>query len=144
VRRGSVRRHVEIATSADAVWAIVGRPELVHLWFPGMATCTVEGDQRIITLRTGIPLVEQILTNDPIQRRFQYTLVGGLFKEHLGSVDVIELGPDRALVTYQSDLRPAAMALVLGGATEAALRELRRQLEAGAGPAIDAIREQEA
>jgi carbon monoxide dehydrogenase subunit G len=144
MRRGSVRRHVEIAVPADAAWAVVGRPELVHHWFPGMATCTVEGDQRVITLRTGIPLVEQILTNDPIQRRFQYTLVGGLFQEHLGTVDVIELGPDRCLVTYQSDLRPAAMALVLGGATDGALRELRRQLETGAGPALDAIREQEA
>jgi carbon monoxide dehydrogenase subunit G len=144
MRRGSVRRHVEIAASADAVWAVVGRPELVHHWFPGMDTCTVDGDQRVITLRTGIPLVEQILTNDPIQRRFQYTLVGGLFQEHLGTVDVIELGPDRSLVTYQSDLRPAAMALVLGGATGGALHERRRQLEAGAGPALDAIREQEA
>jgi hypothetical protein len=31
------------------------------------------------------------------------------------------------------------MAIVLGGATGAALDELARQLEAGAGPALDAL-----
>ena len=31
------------------------------------------------------------------------------------------------------------MSLVLGGATQGALQELRRQLEAGEGPALDAL-----
>ena len=35
----------------------------------------------------------------------------------------------------------AAVAVVLGGAMEGALTELARQLESGAGPALDAIRE---
>jgi hypothetical protein len=78
---------------------------------------------------------ETILTNDPLQRRFQYTLSGGFFAEHLASVDVIELGPDRCLVTYATDVRPAVMAIVLGGAAEGALRNLRDQLEAGTGVA---------
>lgn len=134
--RGSVRREVAIGVDADAAWAVVGRPELLHHWFPGVVDCRVDDDVRTITLATGLHFTETILTNDPLQRRFQYRIDGALFTEHLASLDVIALGPDRCLVTYATDAAPAAMAIVLGGATGAALDELRRQLEAGAGPAV--------
>ena len=139
MRRGSARRQVLIAVSADRVWALVSRPELIHLWFPGMVACQVDGDQRVITLASGIPLVETIINNDPTQRRFQYRLNGGIFSEHLGTIDVHEIEPGRSLVVYSSDVSPAAMSLVLGGATQGALQELRRQLEAGEGPALGAL-----
>ncbi len=136
--RASVRREVVVAAPADAVWAVVGRPDLLHLWFPGVVACTVDGHRRTITLATGVTQHEAILTNDPVQRRFQYRAVGGLFREHLASVDVVSLGADRCLVTYASDADPATLAVVLGGATAGALAELRRQVEAGTGPAVDA------
>jgi len=129
--RASVRREVVIEVGADEAWAVVGRPETLHEWFPGIVDCTVEGDRRTITLRTGLSLDETILTNDPLQRRFQYRISGGLFREHLGSIDVIALGERRCLVTYASDVDPATMAIVLGGATGGALDELRGQLEGG-------------
>ena len=133
--RGSVRREAVIEVGADEAWAVLGRPEVIHEWFPGIAASQVDGDTRVVTLETGIPLVETILTNDPLQRRFQYRVAGGAFKEHLGTIDVIALGPARCLVTYSSDADPAAMAVVLGGATGGALRELKRQLESrGAQP----------
>lgn len=139
MRRGTQRRTVEIAVPASEAWALVGRADLLHHWFPGMTACEVEGDTRTVHLGSGMALPETILTNDPLQRRFQYSLAGGFFQEHLGTIDVHELGPDRCLVVYASDVRPAVMALVLGGATEGALHELRRQLEAGSGPALDAL-----
>ena len=122
-------------------WAVVSRADILHLWFPGIDACEVEGDQRTIHLGTGMAMVETILTNDPTQRRFQYSVVGGFFTEHLGSIDVVELAEERCLVVYTSDVRPAVMSLILGGATHGALRELRRQLEAGEGPALDALTE---
>ena len=136
--RASVRRHVVIDRPADAVWAVVGRPELLHLWFPGIVSTVVEGDQREVTLATGLSMSERILTNDPLQRRFQYSLSGALFQEHLATIDVIELGATSSMLVYSTDAAPATMALVLGGGAGSALEELRRQLEAGAGPAVDA------
>lgn len=136
--RASERRQRVIEVSADRAWEVVGRPELLHLWFPGIVDCVVDGRTRTITTGMGLSLTEDLLTNDPLQRRFQYRISGGFFKEHLASIDVIELGPERCLVTYASDADPATMAIVLGGAMEGALTELARQLEAGAGPAVDA------
>ena len=142
--RGSQRRQRTIAVPADRAWSVVGRPELLHHWFPGIVDCRVDDRTRTITTGTGLSLVEDILTNDPLQRRFQYRISGGFFREHLASIDVFEIGPDRCLVTYASDADPATMAIVLGGAMEGALAELARQLEAGAGPALVALDAMEA
>ena len=125
--------------SADRAWEIVGRPDVLHHWFPGIVDCKVDGATRTITTGVGLTLTEDILTNDPLQRRFQYRISGGFFKEHLASIDVIELAADRCLVTYASDADPATMAIVLGGATAGALAELASQLERGSGPALDAV-----
>lgn len=139
--RGSVRREVTIAVDAAAAWAVVGRPEVLHLWFPDVVDCRVEGDRRTITLASGLTMVERILTDDPIQRRFQYRIEGGMFVEHLASVDVIGLTDNSCLVVYASDADPAPLAVVLGGATARALASLRLQLESGRGPAVDAVRD---
>jgi carbon monoxide dehydrogenase subunit G len=137
--RASVRRERLIDVPAARAWEVVGRPELLHHWFPGIVDCRVEGDTRTITLGTGIALPETLLTNDPLQRRFQYRIAGGLFAEHLGTIDVIALDEDHCVVVYSSDADPATMAVVLGGATGGALEELARQLEAGVGPALEAL-----
>ena len=137
--RASERRERIIHVSADRAWQVVGRPELLHHWFPGVVDCHVDGRTRTITTGVGLTLVEDILTNDPLQRRFQYRISGGFFKEHLASIDVIELTPDSCMVTYASDADPATMAIVLGGAMTSALAELARQLESGSGPALDAV-----
>lgn len=137
--RGSERRQRVVEVSAARAWAVVGRPELLHHWFPGIVDCQVEGRTRTVTTGMGLSLVEDILTNDPLQRRFQYRISGGVFREHLATIDVVELAPNRCLVTYASDADPAPMAIVLGGAMAGALEELARQLEAGTGPALDAL-----
>lgn len=138
--RASVRRERHLSVPADAAWSVIHRGDLLHLWFPGIVGCDVEGATRTITLGTGISLVEQLLTNDSLQRRFQYRIDGGLFREHLATIDVLELDEGSCLVTYATDADPATMAIVLGGAMTSALAELARQLEADAGPVVDALR----
>lgn len=135
----TLRREIRIHRSADDVWTVVGRPELLHLWFPGVASCTVDGNVRVITLGSGIPMPEEIVTNDAIQRRFQYRITAPLFKQHLATIDVIDLGDDTCEVVYSTDAEPAVMALVIGGANTGALEELRQQFESGVGPALDAV-----
>lgn len=131
-RRGSVRRHVRIARPAAEVWDLVGRPERIQEWFPGIASSTVEGDTRVITMGSGLPMPEQILTNDPLARRFQYRITAPIVREHLSTIDVIDLEDGTTLVVYSADAEPSTMALVIAGAAGNALRNLRSILE-GAG-----------
>ncbi len=127
--RASVRRQVRIARTADEVWAMVGDPSRVAEWFPGIESATVEGTSRTIVTSAGIPMPEVILTNDPLQRRFQYRLQTPIFKEHLSTLDVFDLGDGTSLVSYAADADPATMALVIAGAAGAALHHLRALLE---------------
>jgi hypothetical protein len=50
-------------------------------------------------------------------------------RNHLGTIDVFDLGDGSSLVAYATDCEPDPMALIIGGATGNALLELKRQLE---------------
>jgi hypothetical protein len=126
---GTVRRQARIKRSADDVWDVVGDPATISLWFPGIVDAKIDGTTRLITTASGIAMPEEIVTNDPIQRRFQYRLNAGLVHNHLGTIDVFDLGDGTSLVAYATDCEPDAMALIIGGATGNALIELKRQLE---------------
>jgi len=128
--RGSLRRSVRIAVPASEVWALAGDPARLHEWFPGVVSCTVDGTTRQVTTASGISLPEQIVTDDPLQRRFQYRITAPIVREHLSTLDVLDLGDGTSLVVYGVDADPATMALVLGGAAGNALEHLRALLEA--------------
>ena len=126
---GTVRRQVRIARPVDAVWAVIGDPATISDWFPGIVEATVDGTTRVVTTASGIPMPEEIITNDAIQHRFQYRLTSGIVQHHLGTIDVFDVGDGSTLVSYATDCQPDAMALIIGGATGNALGELKRQLE---------------
>ena len=126
---GSMRYHRRIRRSAAEVWALAGDPARLHEWFPGIASCTVDGTTRTIVTDAGLPMPEEILVHDDHQRRFQYRVAAPAFRFHRGSIDVIELDEEECLVVYTTDADPRAMALVVGGATAGALDELQRLME---------------
>jgi carbon monoxide dehydrogenase subunit G len=129
VARGSVRREVRIKRPADEIWAIVGDPARVEEWFTGIDSSTVDGTTRVVTTGSGLQMAEEIVTHDSILRRFQYRITAGVFKEHLSTIDVIDLGDGTSLVMYAADADPAAMALIIAGAAGSALIELRDRME---------------
>jgi len=126
---GSIRHHIRIDRSADEVWALAGDPTRLHEWFPGITACTVDGNLRVITLGSGIPLPEEILVCDDVQRRFQYRITAPLFTFHRGTIDVLDMEDGTCVVVYTTDADPRTMALTIGGGTAGALDELKRQME---------------
>ncbi|CAN5719864.1 hypothetical protein BH10ACT1_BH10ACT1_06110 [soil metagenome] len=128
----SVRRSIRIARPADEVWSHIGDAADLPNWFPGIGSAVIDGTVRTITTDSGIPMPEQIVTNDPLARRFQYKLTAPIVSEHLGTIDVFDLEDGTSLVAYATDAVPDPVALVIGGACGNALHELRRQLEAPA------------
>ncbi|HEX3089502.1 MAG TPA: SRPBCC family protein [Ilumatobacteraceae bacterium] len=128
---GSIRHHIHIDRPAASVWELAGDPTRLQEWFPGIASCQVDGNIRTIVLDSGLPMPEEILVKDDVQRRFQYRLIPAVFAYHRGTIDVIDLGDDTCVVVYSTDCDPRAMALTIGGATAAALDELARQMRSG-------------
>jgi hypothetical protein len=125
-----VRREVRIERPAAEVWDLVGDPARVAEWFPGIVAATVDGSTRVVTLASGVPMPEEIVTCDPVTRRFQYRITAPMVTEHLSTIDVFELDDDSCLVSYGCDASPATIALVIGGAGGHALHTLRDGLEA--------------
>lgn len=127
-------RHVRrIAASADAVWAVVASPEGITDWFPGIVACEVEGTRRTITTATGLAMDEEILTIDPLQRRFAYRITSAIVRDHLGTIDVFELGANDSLCVYSTTAEPDALALLIAGGTLGALEEIARLAQSGEG-----------
>jgi hypothetical protein len=127
--RASVRRQVRIACPPDDVWAIIGDPARIQEWFPGIESSTVDGTTRVIVTGSGLPMPEEIVTNDPLQRRFQYRITAPMVREHLSTLDVLDLGDGTSLVVYSADANPSTMALVIAGAAGNALEHLRTMME---------------
>lgn len=132
-----MRRELRIRRPARDVWAVVGDVGAIHRWFPGIVASSVgaddDGEYRDVTTASGMTLRERIVTVDPVSRRFQYRILGAVFREHLATVDVIDLGDDTSLVVYGTDAVPDVIALVLGGASGAALEQLDRLVSDGTG-----------
>jgi hypothetical protein len=126
---GSTRHELRINRPAADVWALAGDPTKLHHWFPGIVDCTVDGNKRVIVTGSGIPMPEEILLCDSTQRRFQYRLDTPIMKHHRGTIDIIDLGDDTCLAVYSTEADPRAMALVIGGGSLGALKELKRQME---------------
>lgn len=126
---GSIRHQIRIRRPAADVWELAGDPTRLHEWFPGITSCQVDGNIRVIVLGSGLPMPEEILVVDAVQRRFQYRITAPMFRHHRGTIDVIDLGDDTCLVVYSTEADPRTMALTIGGGTAGALDELRRQME---------------
>jgi carbon monoxide dehydrogenase subunit G len=127
--RATVRRQTRIERTADEVWSIVGDPARIQEGFPGVVASTVDGSTRVITTGAGLPIAEQIVTNDRLQRRFQYRITAPIVREHLSTLDVHDLGDGSSLVVYAADADPATMALIIAGAAGDALEHLRSMME---------------
>jgi hypothetical protein len=125
----TVRYERRIKADPDTVWSVFCDPSSIPEWFPGVVSCTVEGPIRTITLATGLSMPEEILTIDPLLRRFQYKVTSPLYQFHLGTIDVIALGPRDSLCVYSTTAVPDALALITGGATDGALDVITRLAE---------------
>lgn len=137
----TIRREIRIDADPGRVWDLIGEPAAIATWFPGIVAARlddVEGRTvRRVELATGLSLDEEVVTNDAITRRFQYRITGGLFRSHLGTVDVIDLGDGTSLAVYGTDAEPDVMALVIGGATGVALENIKALAEHSTGTESD-------
>jgi hypothetical protein len=125
----TMRHHIRIARSADDVWAVVSDPLALGSWHKGLDEVTGDSHTRTCRFFDG-EATEQIITNDPALRRFQYRIIGGTFvpDNHLATVDVIEDGDD-SLVIYSTDVSPDELAPVIDEALAGLVEALKEYLE---------------
>ena len=129
----SLRHELRIGADARVVWDVVRRPESIPTWFPGIESCTVDGNLRVVKTAIGMEMPEEILTIDDTIRRFAYRITSPLYRFHLGVIDVIELGDGDSLCVYSTTAEPDPLALIIAGGTVGALGEIKRIAEGTSG-----------
>lgn len=124
----TLRSHVVIDASPDAVWKVVSDTANIADWFPAMSSSSGDSWRRTVVLQDGSTLDEAVATSDADTRRFQYRVVGGDLpvEHHLGTIDVIELEAGRSIDVYGTEIEPPAIAEAFDAAISEAVSELPR------------------
>ena len=124
---GEARAEITIDRPADEVWAKLGNFGDLS-WMPGIETCELDGDDRIIGT-FGMRVVERQLSRDDEARTLTYGIVDGDMKPevHRATITVMPAGSG-SFVTWDVETDDA-MVEVMQGAYTAALAALKEQLE---------------
>jgi hypothetical protein len=124
---GEARAEITINRSADDVWAKIGNfGEMA--WMPGVETCELDGDDRILGM-FGMRIVERQLARDDEARTLTYGIVEGDMKPevHEATITVMPAGSG-SFVTWDVTTDDA-MVEVMQGAYTGALTVLKEQME---------------
>ena len=124
---GEARAEITIDRPADEVWAKLGNfGELT--WMPGVETCELDGDDRILGM-FGMRIVERQFSRDDEGRTLTYGIIDGDMKPevHRATITVRPAGSG-SFVTWDVETDDA-MVEVMQGAYTGALGALKEHLE---------------
>jgi hypothetical protein len=124
---GEARAEITIDRPADEVWAKIGNFGDL-LWMPGIETCELDGDDRVLGM-FGMRVVERQLRRDDEGRTLTYGIVEGDVKPevHEATITVMPAGSG-SFVTWDVTTDDA-MVEVMQGAYTGALAALKEQME---------------
>ena len=74
---GFASTEIEIGKPPEEVWAVVGDFGSIAEWMPGVESCVVDGDDRILKMR-GTQITERLQSRDEDARVLVYGIVGGI------------------------------------------------------------------
>jgi carbon monoxide dehydrogenase subunit G len=100
---GKARAEIEIDRPADEVWAVVGDFGGIAAWMPGIESCHLDGDDRIIKMM-GMEVTERLERRDEETRELIYSIVGGVpVINHKATITVVPEG-SKSQVTWDVDV----------------------------------------
>ena len=118
---------VTVTATPDEVWAKVGDFGGVGEFFPGIESCRLEGEDRVIGL-FGMEIRERLLARDDESRTLTYSVVAGVpVDSHTATVSVEPDGTGSRII-WAYDVTPDEMAPVFGDSYQAALNSLESTL----------------
>ena len=125
---GQHKAEVDIKRPADEVWAVVGDFGGIAGWMPGMESCRVEGENRIIETM-GMTITETLVSKDDAARTFTYSIVDGVPVEEHEAVVTVHADDDECHVTWVVEATPDEMAGLMGGVYQQSLDALKVHVE---------------
>ena len=126
-----IHKEIAIRLSAEKVWAVIRDIGAVHKRLvPGLVTdVRLEAEARVVTFANGMVVRELIVDIDDERRRLAYAAVGGMFKHHNASMQVMAEGRDRCRLLWLTDLLPDEAAEAVGKLIDEGAVIMKRTLE---------------
>jgi len=120
---------IDIDAPAEQVWAVVGDFGGIGSWMPGIESCRVDGELRIIETM-GMTISERMVSKDDTGKRLTYTIADGApVESHEAVITVIPRG-SAAQVTWDVEATPDEMADLMAAVYQQALDSLKVHIEA--------------
>ena len=120
---------IDIDRSADEVWAVIGDFGGIGDWMPGIDSCRVEGEDRILEMM-GMVITERLVSKDDGGRVLTYSITEGAPVEtHQGVITVTPTGTT-SHVTWDVDATPDEMTDVMATIYQQSLEALKKHVEA--------------
>jgi carbon monoxide dehydrogenase subunit G len=124
----SAQAAIDIKRSPDEVWATIGDFGGIADWMPGIESCRVEGENRILAM-TGMEITERLVSNSDDDHTQTYCIVSGVpVESHQATITVTADG-DGSGVTWDVEAQPDEMTGVMQGIYQQTLDALKAKLE---------------
>jgi hypothetical protein len=119
---------IEIAASADDVWALTGDFGGIG-WMPGIESVAVDGDDRTI-VTSGMTVVERLVARDEDNRTITYKIVEGPVPvdSHEATIAVVPAG-DGSRVSWSVTTEPDDAAAFMKDVYAGALKALKAKVD---------------
>jgi mxaD protein len=119
---------IDIKGSPDEVWAVVGDFGGIGGWMPGMDSCKVVGEDRILETM-GMTITERLVSKDDGGRALTYAIVDGAPVESHQAVITVSPSGDTSRVTWDVEAKPDEMADLMATIYQQALVALKTHIE---------------
>jgi hypothetical protein len=134
----------KLTVSSDKAWEAISKMGRLDIWFPTIATCTVEGDGvgalRYMTLNRGGEITDRIVDISPTRKQLTYQRVRSPFPvtSYKGTVEVFESFDSLAIVVWTVDFESdpedsVAVAATLRSGIGAGVEGMERDLQSREG-----------
>jgi mxaD protein len=125
---GQRTAEIDINGTPEAVWALAGDFGGIADWMPGMESCRVEGDNRILDTM-GMTITEKLVARDDAARTITYGIVDGVpVESHEATITVSPAGAG-SHVTWVVDAAPDEMADLMLAVYQQSLEALKAHVE---------------
>jgi mxaD protein len=125
---GSGTAAIDINASADRVWKVAGDFGGIGSWMPGIESCRVEGENRILTMM-GMTITERLVARDDATRSIVYAIADGAPVESHEAVITVTPTGETSHVTWTVDAKPDDMADLMVGMYQQSLEALKAHVE---------------
>lgn len=120
---------IDIARTADDVWAVAGDFGGIAKWMPGIESCTLDGDLRTLEM-SGMTIGERLVRRDDAGRVLVYSIASGPapVDRHEATISVAPAGAG-SHVTWEVEVEPEAMLPLFEQIYQQSLDALKANLE---------------